>query len=141
MSDSSRRRLLMRPVACGKIAPLFSTGLCIGCKLVWECESGGIGRHARFRFWCRKAWEFKSLYPHQLQFAKRNAAGFFYLTPFLRFAHGSDPMGRPDRPTTSSVWLAVFEGFLSSRTSQAYCGTKAVIQARVWTQLGIGLHS
>ena len=27
---------------------------------------GEIGRHARFRFWCRKAWEFKSLYPHQL---------------------------------------------------------------------------
>jgi hypothetical protein len=26
---------------------------------------GEIGRHARFRFWCRKAWEFKSLYPHQ----------------------------------------------------------------------------
>lgn len=31
------------------------------------CERGygEIGRHARFRFWCRKAWEFKSLYPHQ----------------------------------------------------------------------------
>ncbi len=27
---------------------------------------GEIGRHARFRFWCRKAWEFKSLYPHQV---------------------------------------------------------------------------
>lgn len=28
---------------------------------------GEIGRHARFRFWCRKAWEFKSLYPHQFR--------------------------------------------------------------------------
>lgn len=31
----------------------------------WERGYGEIGRHARFRFWCRKAWEFKSLYPHQ----------------------------------------------------------------------------
>ena len=27
---------------------------------------GGIGRHARFRFWWRKPWGFKSLRPHQL---------------------------------------------------------------------------
>ena len=26
---------------------------------------GGIGRHARFRFWWRKSWGFKSLRPHQ----------------------------------------------------------------------------
>ncbi len=26
---------------------------------------GGIGRHARFRFWWRKPWGFKSLRPHQ----------------------------------------------------------------------------
>lgn len=26
---------------------------------------GEIGRHARFRFWWRKPWEFKSLHPHQ----------------------------------------------------------------------------
>ena len=31
----------------------------------FERGYGEIGRHARFRFWCRKAWEFKSLYPHQ----------------------------------------------------------------------------
>ena len=34
----------------------------------WERGYGEIGRHARFRFWCRKAWEFKSLYPHQGSF-------------------------------------------------------------------------
>ena len=28
---------------------------------------GGIGRHARFRFSCRKAWGFKSLRPHQTE--------------------------------------------------------------------------
>ena len=32
---------------------------------------GEIGRHARFRFWCRKAWEFKSLYPHQSHQARK----------------------------------------------------------------------
>tara|TARA_B100001057_G_scaffold499820_1_gene611967 strand:- start:6847 stop:7059 length:213 start_codon:yes stop_codon:yes gene_type:complete len=29
------------------------------------CGCGGIGRHARFRFWWRKPWGFKSLHPHQ----------------------------------------------------------------------------
>ena len=29
------------------------------------CGCGEIGRHARFRFWCREAWGFKSLHPHQ----------------------------------------------------------------------------
>ena len=28
------------------------------------CGRGGIGRHARFRIWCRKAWGFESLRPH-----------------------------------------------------------------------------
>ena len=28
------------------------------------CGRGGIGRHARFRFWWRKPWGFKSLRPH-----------------------------------------------------------------------------
>ena len=28
------------------------------------CGRGEIGRHARFRFWCRKTWGFKSLRPH-----------------------------------------------------------------------------
>ncbi len=37
------------------------------------CERGygEIGRHARFRFWCRKAWEFKSLYPHHYRACRR----------------------------------------------------------------------
>ncbi len=30
------------------------------------CGRGEIGRHARFRFWCRKVWEFESLRPHHL---------------------------------------------------------------------------
>ena len=34
---------------------------------------GGIGRHARFRFWWRKPWGFKSLRPHQL--AERTDTG------------------------------------------------------------------
>ena len=29
------------------------------------CGRGGTGRHARFRIWCRKAWGFESLRPHQ----------------------------------------------------------------------------
>ena len=28
-------------------------------------ESGGIGRHARFRIWCRKVWGFESPLSHQ----------------------------------------------------------------------------
>lgn len=32
-----------------------------------RCGYGGIGRRARFRFSCRKAWGFESLYPHQIQ--------------------------------------------------------------------------
>ena len=36
---------------------------------------GEIGRHARFRFWCRKAWEFKSLYPHQNEGTSRACLG------------------------------------------------------------------
>ena len=31
------------------------------------CGRGGIGRHARFRIWCRKAWGFESLRPHSVQ--------------------------------------------------------------------------
>ncbi len=29
-----------------------------------RCESGGIGRHARFRFWCREVWGFESPLSH-----------------------------------------------------------------------------
>ena len=36
------------------------------------CGRGGIGRRARFRFWCRQAYEFKSLRPHQFGCAERN---------------------------------------------------------------------
>ena len=50
-----------------------------GGQAVAERGYGGIGRHARFRFWCRKAWEFKSLYPHQIDevpgVQRRNATG------------------------------------------------------------------
>jgi hypothetical protein len=28
------------------------------------CGRGGIGRHARFRIWCRKVWGFEPLRPH-----------------------------------------------------------------------------
>src|SRR5580698_6619999 len=33
---------------------------------LWLRGRGGIGRHARFRFWWRKPWGFKSLRPHHL---------------------------------------------------------------------------
>lgn len=29
-----------------------------------KCGCGEIGRHARFRFWCRKVCGFESLHPH-----------------------------------------------------------------------------
>ena len=29
------------------------------------CGRGGIGRHARFRIWCRKVWGFEPLRPHK----------------------------------------------------------------------------
>ncbi len=29
------------------------------------CGCGEIGRHARLRIWCRKAWGFESLHPHR----------------------------------------------------------------------------
>ncbi len=29
------------------------------------CGCGGIGRRARLRIWCRKAWGFESLHPHK----------------------------------------------------------------------------
>ena len=32
------------------------------------CGRGGIGRHARFRIWCRKAWGFESLRPHSVPY-------------------------------------------------------------------------
>jgi trigger factor len=34
---------------------------------------GGIGRHARFRFWWREPWGFKSLHPHQFSLMKGNS--------------------------------------------------------------------
>ena len=47
---------------------------------------GEIGRHARFRFWCRKAWEFKSLYPHQdCRAGCRETDRFPILSPFAPF--------------------------------------------------------
>jgi hypothetical protein len=33
-----------------------------------DCESGGIGRRARLRIWCRKAWGFESPLSHCLSF-------------------------------------------------------------------------
>ncbi len=41
---------------------------------------GGIGRHARFRFWWRKPWGFKSLRPHHPAASRRPA---FSLRPAL----------------------------------------------------------
>ena len=29
------------------------------------CGYGGIGIRARLRIWCREAWGFESLYPHE----------------------------------------------------------------------------
>src|SRR5258708_5403328 len=48
---------------------------------------GGIGRHARFRFWWRKSWGFKSLHPHQTTMAPRR-----------RPAGGGDKAGRGGIP-------------------------------------------
>ena len=32
---------------------------------IFTCGCGEIGRHARLRIWCREAWGFESLHPHQ----------------------------------------------------------------------------
>src|ERR1700723_229506 len=40
---------------------------------------GGIGRHARFRFWWRKPWGFKSLRPHHKALAPGIRAGWVYV--------------------------------------------------------------
>src|SRR5690554_7948753 len=37
----------------------------------YSCGCGGIGRHARFRFWCLRAWEFKSPHPHHHKIPRR----------------------------------------------------------------------
>ena len=47
----------LRP--CAKAPPSRSRGLASRSR-----GRGGIGRHARFRFWWRKPWGFKSLRPH-----------------------------------------------------------------------------
>ncbi len=36
---------------------------------------GVIGSHARLRIWCREAWGFESLHPHQI--SKSNFRNFF----------------------------------------------------------------
>ena len=36
-----------------------------------ECGCGEIGRHARFRFWCRKVCGFESLHPHNSNFNRK----------------------------------------------------------------------
>ena len=51
---------------------------------VYMCANGGIGRHARFRFWCRKAYRFKSCYPHQSRASTRNSrSGLYSLSMIL----------------------------------------------------------
>jgi hypothetical protein len=72
----TRRHFSFEPCGSGDIeTPAFQGG---GFALA-EGGYGGIGRHARFRFWCRKAWEFKSLYPYQIEnvpvVRRRNATG------------------------------------------------------------------
>ena len=52
------------------------------------CGRGGIGRRARFRFWCRKAYEFESLRPHQVyavvaQLVERHLAKVEVASPSL----------------------------------------------------------
>ena len=47
----------------------------------WDsfCGRGGIGRRAGFRFRCRKAYEFKSLRPHQKTYLpSKGRYAFFY---------------------------------------------------------------
>ena len=52
----------------GRYFVLFEPNCCqIVVNLLKSCAlggSGGIGRHARFRFWCRKVWRFKSSLPY-----------------------------------------------------------------------------
>ena len=41
------------------------------------CLGGGIGRHDRFRSYCRKAWGFKSLPRYQIRNPLRYSEGVF----------------------------------------------------------------
>src|SRR3546814_5280060 len=65
LSEHLRPTLPIGSAACGK------HGLALGLHLLYaaptgdRCGRGETGRRARFRFWYRKMWGFKSLRPHQ----------------------------------------------------------------------------
>jgi hypothetical protein len=62
-SSRERRDWLSRDVALDPIGLLGPPQG--GLRQVLSCGRGGIGRHARFRFWWPWPWGFKSLRPHQ----------------------------------------------------------------------------
>src|SRR5437868_4560654 len=61
------KRPAIRPSRYGPTARSLASGPMSGGR-------GGIGRHARFRFSCRKAWGFESLRPHQTEMEVDNAS-------------------------------------------------------------------
>lgn len=79
------------------------------------CGYGGIGRHARFRFWYLIVWEFESPYPYHFRVGKVSSFGSRSVKPTLRGVernHTCPPcMARSSsgQDTTLSRWRSGIE--------------------------------